>query len=964
MGSFYDYTLGNRKHLDLGRAVLDYSLFSEYMLSTDKVNVTKKGTTYDFIMTKYGYGTNGLTRDDIRHKYYTEGFSIDWSKYYSELKGNKNEPQYQPITYKMLMRSNGKAKSGESLFINEKLYDLAYEYISMGIRLPDDNAKLVEMAAYNSLCCASMIDSITIPLSNILILEDREVSTYKKAVIVKTKKDLREIQIPDYRASEPAANKRGYTFYKRNQAVERDFTYIKNRTIKNLESLDIPIVKKSNGKSLDFLSIEADANKLGYTFYRKKGSKEGHTLIDRDVLIAEKNRIHLEYKTVQRECDMCYVDRQDSDVKITNTLFDGMGLIDSCLMPNGCSGFVYLRNHMTKFCAFEGEVIQFLKDQYGDKYYTATRRDCFGNEIKVKDIRVITTDRAIKWTKFDGVTYSDYDKALAKYGYKFSVVKTAHRSKYGNLQRMSYQSINSLPCLDEGDLHKIAQTSIDYFNRLKTDNNAFLDYLTITANKYSINSFLVDLVQHCPEIVHSIYYSNQKKSILSKFKREGLELGKIMQEGDNLTIAGNVYALLLYAANSDDWMNDLTLSVIDGGVQCYTTRFADGAQLCGYRSPHNSPNNYGYYVNHYSKEMQTYFPNLGDNVICVNMFGTDNQARLNGHDMDSDSIYCTTSPEIVKYAKVCYRDYPTILNEIPLFENKSYSNTLNDYAKMDSSIARYQYGIGSSSNLAQLALSYYWHEVATAEVRNEELEKELEDVYIISSVLAQCFIDSAKRQFALDLNSELSRLSRLPCMDRDGKYPRFFAKIKESKVAVKQGDSENKKKAKTNQITKINSAIIENCKCPMDIIAKIIHDNVEDMRGQNKNVLIDIGEFLPRKCDIKLKDRKRKNMVADIINVYDQEMCNLDRSADNYKVEASALTDDVIDRLSSISIGRSEMYYLVRIAFGLEKKKYNKYFCNRILIVLHNYDISRGTKTLLNLFKNKSNAYSFPAKAV
>ena len=52
MGSYYDYIDAKRKNLDLGKAVLDYSLFSEFMLE-NKMQINRKGVTYDFIMCKY-----------------------------------------------------------------------------------------------------------------------------------------------------------------------------------------------------------------------------------------------------------------------------------------------------------------------------------------------------------------------------------------------------------------------------------------------------------------------------------------------------------------------------------------------------------------------------------------------------------------------------------------------------------------------------------------------------------------------------------------------------------------------------------------------------------------------------------------------------------------------------------------------------------------------------------------------
>jgi hypothetical protein len=68
-------------------------------------------------------------------------------------------------------------------------------------------------------------------------------------------------------------------------------------------------------------------------------------------------------------------------------------------------------------------------------------------------------------------------------------------------------------------------------------------------------------------------------------------------------------------------------------------------------------------------------------------------------------LYVTNQKEIAEYAKYCYKEYPTIENNIPKDKNK-YNNTLDDFALLDNKLAHSQLGIGESSNLAQIALSY------------------------------------------------------------------------------------------------------------------------------------------------------------------------------------------------------------------------------------------------------------------
>ena len=311
-----------------------------------------------------------------------------------------------------------------------------------------------------------------------------------------------------------------------------------------------------------------------------------------------------------------------------------------------------------------------------------------------------------------------------------------------------------------------------------------------------LNNVLVALDKWNDNFKHTEYFKEQKTRIISKFKNERLKLGKLLQYGDNLTICGNPVALLM-KVTGQDFLKEPCFEQIENGIQCYTARFKDGEKLAGFRSPHNSPNNIVHLVNTYSAEILKYFPNLGKNVIVINGIGTDVQDRLNGQDLDTDSVYTTNQPDIVQLAEYAYLNYPTIINKIGLKGKSNYKKDMESYAKMDNKISVAQYSIGQASNIAQLALSYYYD----GGMKN----KELEDVFIICSVLAQVAIDGCKREYDITVNKELRRLSRLPCMklEDDKKYPVFYAEIQK----LKENDN-----IKDSQVRKFQ--------CPMEILAR------------------------------------------------------------------------------------------------------------------------------------------------
>ena len=126
---------------------------------------------------------------------------------------------------------------------------------------------------------------------------------------------------------------------------------------------------------------------------------------------------------------------------------------------------------------------------------------------------------------------------------------------------------------------------------------------------------LADLYSNNPDFANSTWFRHEKKKIISEYVFR-LRTGKITVNGDNLTLCGNPYALLLHSVG-EDWRNDPSFSREDGAIQCYTTRFRNDEYLCAFRNPHNAPNNICHLHNVYSDVMERYFP-FSENIIAIN----------------------------------------------------------------------------------------------------------------------------------------------------------------------------------------------------------------------------------------------------------------------------------------------------------------------------------------------------------
>ncbi len=802
--TLYEYNASVRDHYECKDAMFVNSLFKDY-LEENGLNTRNNESTRDIICLEFNYGTRSysqeldhlhkiekkaldeykeaqtrndsyvmekiakkrqkiaellqeaeknkekytqISKEELRRIFYNNGVQVEYISRDRKRETKKREVFY----YKMLYRSTGKAKKGSCVFIVDRLYKKAKDFLYMGIKLPENNAPIVEISAYAPLVSSGIIDRIKINPENILILKD----------------------------------------------VDRFF--------------------KTN-----VVSVETDEQKH------------------------------------------CFAERVD-DYELKNTLFDGQALIDSGIFPSWANGYILLRHHFCKMAAFNTNIQQFFRDYFGENYSSATVKDMFGNEHFVKDIKLITTDNAMKYLKFD-VSYEYWCDKVHENGCMFGIVKTAHRSKLGNRQRMSYQMVNSL---DAQIMDEVCRQSVEYVNKLKSDDKVFLEYLKENTNFSNDYEVLIALCEYNRDFVNSSYFRERKYAIIKAYTLK-LKSGEITQYAENLTVVGSPYAMLLYATCGDEKIvdEDDTFSYEQGTIQCYTERFPEGEYLAFFRSPFNSKNNLSYLHNRKDERMRKYF-NLGQQIIAVNLIGTDFQDRNNGSDQDSDFGYTTNQPEIVRHAKKCYQDYPTIVNNIPK-EKTVYRNVMDDYAAMDNGLANSQSDIGESSNLAQIAQTYEY---------NFE-NKKFSDYVCILSVLAQCAIDNSKRRFDIDIAKEIKRIKE--DMDiKTHKYPEFWKLIKKGSGTKNINDS---------------------LQCPMNYLYDLKMD-----RFRKKASVLPISDFIRPNIDDGPQYRTCKK-VEEFITEYSLKIYknNLAESEDEDYLLLRSDFEDLVASLRKLKI--SNKYY-------------------------------------------------------
>lgn len=233
------------------------------------------------------------------------------------------------------------------------------------------------------------------------------------------------------------------------------------------------------------------------------------------------------------------------------------------------------------------------------------------------------------------------------------------------------------------------------------------------------------------------------------------------------------------------------------------------------------------------------------------------------------------------HAIQCYKDFPTIVNNIPK-DKKKYDNTPECFAAMDNNLASAQRAIGESSNLAQIALTYSYNFP----------EQKFKDYVCILSVLAQVAIDNAKRRFDLDLVEEIKRIKKDMNIAQN-KYPSFWGVVKKDF---------NKKK------------ISPSLKCPMNCL-------YDTKLNQYIN-----GEIIPMSYffqKFELDEQRRKcRKVEELIEKYSLMVDNYNMDDENDNDQWLILQDDFDNLIRDI-----QQLYLSKNYLGLMSWLVDRAFC-------------------------------------
>lgn len=384
--------------------------------------------------------------------------------------------------------------------------------------------------------------------------------------------------------------------------------------------------------------------------------------------------------------DVVYRDpNQESTGKTENDVFDGECLIDTAVFENNTEIFhqkgqsadkamMLLRNHFFKSCGFRTRIQDYYKEYFKKvspdvAYEDIKLKDCFGNTVYAKDVRMIVTENSCKFLKFShlykketelkskNAIFKTWKKAVKADGCLFGIVEFDERSSKNPRCQWTYQMINSIP-LSESEVRTLAEPSLEFYKELKEDLETYKVYVggkvveRMDELPTSTDMFLLKMLSYNEAFSQTEIFKEKRyrdcEAYLKKLRR-----GKIKIDANYSVLCSMPFELLQWSLipqgdnkkslkTQEEWIANLK-PVLDKG-EVYQANLEQNQQVTLCRNPHVYGGNIVAAKNKKVLELGEWFYfNMPDNprdIIVVSPWEWDIMNALNGADFDSDTVLC------------------------------------------------------------------------------------------------------------------------------------------------------------------------------------------------------------------------------------------------------------------------------------------------------------------------------------
>lgn len=908
--------------------IINISFSKDYMFQD---SVSKNGTFFRKV----------INRNKLRDIFYRDGVWING------------------VHYVQFERSSSKARTGDCLFIDEKYLPEMLLWVRMGLNFkkeiigkngkPYKKPKYIKVditgsRSYESLTSSSIICTVNIDPYSILLIDD--VSSF-------------------------------YTM-ESNVIESEEFTYI---------------MPDNHGESKEKTESRLIISPKDYT--QTTDLWDGQSLIDESVF-------RTSYKTYNK---------------------NGRPIIHT--LEN--KGFILLRNHFLKSAGFNTKLQKWYQSEetkkhliYQDGLYYA--KDRFGNLMETSTIKMVTTKNSIKIFKepfmscilYDKLRLSedevskkskleretlvwDWYRAEVKrlQGTEMGVCKYEKTSKFveGLYQQLAYQMLNSLNFTKD----ELKQLSMEQINEIMLSKNHvafFKNMLDTRKNSSAKQSMILALLDVNDKVQYTQIYKDYKDEQLKRL-RERIEHGKIFTENsDYCVLFGNPYEMLLASAGmlEVDENGQALNSIMDNPehdrkkqFECYSPKFRTfdengndiEKELFGFRSPHICEANAALFVNTYHPEYEWF--NMTDNIIAVSFFGYGAflSPKLNGADVDSDTCLVGDNEIVLRKVREAQRQLLPINGISPKAKMLPFTDA--NLSDTDSRLAN-DY-IGRICNLAQNLQSYYWHiyNSGSQEQKDKYLQQIYDDICLLE-VLSNIAIDSAKREYPVNIEKEIRNINSRPYLSEKGaiiegdsiifeetignrtkkymKKPRFMRrnrksvlkkynkevceiynkipkedrgneeKVKEFFMQQEDGERFYNDKKRVDDLRDREKKLVEKMylpfDTPMDMVRQVLDENIKKGKSTPTIPITMILNDIPsgQKADF----HRVKNIINSTVE-YGKELCSIEARYRKNEIigeqmykEKMAVEQKAIEEYSKIAITQNDVITLIRKVYDIRDR--------------------------------------------
>lgn len=726
------------------------------------------------------------------------------------------------------------------------------------------------------------------------------------------------------------------------------------------------------GKEIDIAGIEAYISLPLSSSINKFKIKPENILLVEDVISTFKDTVYATEYIEER------LKTAKKEIEIGNKIFDGQSLLDQSIFLE--LGYVdkadlQLRNRFYKGTGVRCKIQDFFKN---NNITEISQLNGITTAKDIKDIKIITTPSSVKYLKFvEGTLEEQFNKWLNIVAEDWYVCKYEKPQKHlHSMVQTHYQLLNSLG-IDKKSFEEFLEPTIDYIEKLKNNNDAFLNHIKVKCDGEMDegDNYILSMLKWNKNFIDTVVAKEFRKDSYTSYIKNARK-GHILVDGNYSIVANNVLEMLYHS------IGRLIEVDIDGkrafrihgqdnikleGYNVISSKFKDGTEILSVRSPqptmsnvavyNNIKNEDNLYYNHFKK----YFY-LSKEVVYTNSINVNRMEKASSEDMDGDAELLTDNSTLVEYAKKL-QDKFLVNNDKTEKTPEELLYTPENLANTDIKCSKNK--IGEIINLAQVLNTIYWSNVGK---KNDKWLEELFKNICTLNALSCIEIDRCKKVSPVDSSKEINRILDLKYIES------YKVDIKGHLIEECYSLTSEEKKAGYrlvkfkpnflkycnqfklgNQTIKVEDSNVfyRDFGVGMDLLETILDKKIK--RAVNSNPTVSLEDLLDK--DFLDKKKENRRQIDFIKNELDKGITSIKRvrtTKDDIEVKLSEeeeLIEEVIKGVSK----KATPYNMARIIYKcerfLEKKKELKDLEEEKLMLETEEEIEKCTKKIADCLK-------------